>query len=360
MSAAHLALRSGVPATHISRAAETGEGLDEDEIVILADELAVPAEALFVTGDLPLFPTVDFRKASPAVQSVERGTLEAISFVERLSSTFASLDLDTGLDPALDAISPDLTPQNAIALAEGWREHWGITNDEQLTWQDANKVYVSLRSYIESLGVLVLHRSFKTTEEGGLYIQLDRGPHVIVINTYKSSNARKLFTLAHEFCHVLLRKEGVSNPSILKNRVEKFCNKFAAYLLTPPKLIDAALERFSYAVREDDDFIRLFAKKLGISQEALILRLVEDRKLDRSFYAEWRSKFDGPVPLADQEDGGGGGGKPNVLQNKRTAYGMGLLRLLETARRRGQLDEIDVYRISGLKPQYQNQLFEVA
>jgi hypothetical protein len=206
---------------------------------------------------------------------------------------------------------------------------------------------------------LVIHRSFETDEAAGMYVHIARGPHVIIINTTKSSKARKLFTLAHEFCHVLLREEGASNPSILRNKIERFCNHFAACLLAPKRLIRVALERFGYKVYADDDFIRLFARKLGISQEATFLRLVETNYLDRQDYIRWKRKFSGPVPLGDTGEGQRGG-QSNPLQTKRTTYGTALLALLARAKHLGQMDEIDVYRVSGLKPHFQDQLFGIA
>jgi Zn-dependent peptidase ImmA (M78 family) len=351
-----LAERTGVPLAQLHRAAEGEDVLEDADIASIADELAVPLRALFAHELLPLFPPVDFRTATPSVREFSKGTLDAISFVERLSSTFASLDLDVSPSRSLSRFTGDLTEREAIGLAEEWRKRWGITTAEQLDWQDANKVYNSLRGFIEGLGVFVLHRSFGTDDAAGIYIHVADGPHVIVINTTHSSKARKLFTLAHEFCHVLLRAEGASNPSILKNRVERFCNKFAAYLLAPSRLISRGLERFGYRVSDDEDFIRLFAKRLGISQEALVVRLVEEGYLDHSDYNRWRSRFNGVTPPGDL--GGGGGGRSDPLQVKRTTYGTALLKLLGQARRTGKLDEIDIYRLSGLKPVYQEQLFE--
>lgn len=351
-----LAERAELPVSTLRAAAQGEDVLDEDAISRVATELAVPLRAFFAHRDLPLFPSVDFRTSSPSVREFNRGTLAAISFVERLSSTFASLDLDVDLDPRLAPITTKFTDAEAIELASQWRKRWGVSLAEQLEWQDPNKVYNSLRGFIESLGILVLHRSFDTDEAAGIYIHVADGPHVIVINTTRSSKARKLFTLAHEFCHVLLRAEGASNPSILKNRVEKFCNKFAAYLLAPPRLIKEGLRRFGYKPSNDQDFIRLFAKKLGISQEALVVRLVEDRYIDRSDYTVWRSRFNGVTPPGDLGEGRGGG-RSDPIQTKLTTYGTGLLRILKRARKTGKLDEIDIFRLSGLKPVYQDQLF---
>jgi len=359
---ATLAERTGLSRRRLERVAAEEEELSEEEITSVADELAVPIQALFARERMPLFAAVDFRTATPDVGEFEKGTLQAINFVEKLSDTLSSLDLDISIDKSVKRFSTStFSETEAVALAKEWRERWGITDSEQLDWQDANKLYTSLRSFIEGLGILVLHRQFKTDEAAGLYVHISNGPHSIVINTTGSSKARKLFTLAHEFGHVLLRAEGASNPSVLRNKIERFCNRFAASLLAPKRLIEKALRRFGYTPIPDDDFIRLFARKIGLSQEATYVRLVQTGHLERRGYLAWKSKFGNTnhVPSGDQSDGGGGG-TANPIRDKHTQFGSALLRILKSARNRGDLDEIDIYRLCGLKPQYQDQLFGAA
>lgn len=351
-----LASRSGVSEDTLEDVLAGQGSLSDEEVEALAEQLAVPVQALFARRPLKLSQTVDFRTAQPSVGHFEKGTLEAVSFIEKISSAFTQLGITVAPDPSLTPVTAALTTTEAIKLAKLWRSKWGLSFARQLDWQDSNKVYVDLRTFIESLGILVLHRTFGTDEAAGIYAQVDGGPHTIVINTTNSSKARKLFTLAHEFCHVLLRQEGASNPSVLRNQVERFCNKFAAYLLAPDVLIKGGLERFNYTPSSDADFIRLFAKKLGISQEALMLRLVESNYLDKTDYGRWRSRFNGLTPPGDLTDGRGGG-PTDPLVTKRTTYGSLLINLLGQARKRGQLDEIDIYRLCGLKPKYQNRLF---
>lgn len=359
LSLTTLASRSGVSSSDLLRAIEIDGELDDNDIEAIAEQLAVPVEALFANEALPLFPAIDFRTANPHVSKFKKGTLDAIAFVERISGTLASLELGSSLHPSLVPISTKYTDAEAIELASKWRTKWGVAIDEQLEFQDANKLYVSLRAFIESLGVLVLHRTFGTDEAAGIYAQVSGGPHTIVINTTGSSKARKLFTLAHEFCHLLLRAEGASNPSIVKNRVERFCNKFAAYLLAPDGLIQRALQLFRYTPSNDHDLIRRFAKRLGVSQEALIRRLVEMNYLTPADYTEWRSHFNGVTPPGDASDGQSGG-QSDPLQTKRTTYGSTLLSLLAEARERGLLDDLDIYRLCGLKRKYQDELFGAA
>lgn len=362
LDVATLALRSGVSRKVLQRAINDDGELEDDDISSIADELAVPVQALFARKSLPLFPAVDFRTATPRVGEFAKGTLQAINFVERFSTTLAALNIDVSLDPVLQQYkTAKYSKDEAWKLADLWRKRWGVKDDDQLDWQDANKLYTSFRRFVENLGIVVVHRQFKTDEAAGIYVHVDGGPHTIVINTTGSGKPRKLFTLAHEFGHVLLRAEGASNPSVIRNRVERFCNWFAAALLAPKRLIERVLEPFQNRAQANSDFIRRFAKKLGISQEAAFLRLVETGYLQQSDYDAWKARFDNTdhVPTADMSDGGGGG-TANPLRDKQTQYGSTLLRLLGQARRTGELDEIDIYRLCGLKPKYQDQLFGVA
>lgn len=362
MSLNLLAQRSGVKLSKLEALADGSDRMRDEEISAIARELAIPHQALFVSAKNELTPSIDFRSEQPRVAQQAKGTMQALGFVEQLSGTLADLDAIPEIDQEIFATRPtDLTKKEARKLAKHWRNRWGISVQEQAEWKDANKVYSSLRDFVEGLGISVIHRSFGTAESAGLYVETSHRFHVIVINTTQSSKARKVFTLAHEFCHVLLGKEGISNPSIIRNTVEKFCNWFAALLLAPSSLLSFALDRYGYTPEATDRFIRLLSEKLGISQEATFLRLVEDDYLQRSEYWDWKAKFKNQysIPTDDLgKPGGGGGGDP--IKSKITSYGKTLLRSLRAAKDRGDLDEIDIYRVAGLKPKYQADVFEAA
>lgn len=350
-----LSSRSGIDLARLEAALERGDGLREDEIPLVAEQLAVPVAALFSRQVPELIENVDFRRSSPQPTRLPRSTLNAIAYAERLSATLASLELDLSIDDSAVADRDDLSLSSAATLAGLWRKRWGLDIDDQLEFKDPNKLYNSLRSFVEHLGIIVHHLSFEDGDASGLYSKLRNGPHLIIINTYNTSKARKCFTLAHEFCHVLIREEGISNPSTVRNDVERFCNRFAARLLAPKDLVQKALDQYGREPSGSRDFIRLFSKRLSISQEATIRRLVELGKVSENEYKEWRSSFHGRVPPGDLSDGGGGQSDP--IQNKRTKYGSRLLSLLGTAVRNDELDEIEIYRLCGLKPRFQRQLF---
>ncbi|WP_068108969.1 ImmA/IrrE family metallo-endopeptidase [Tropicimonas marinistellae] len=356
MSVAELADRADVPIDELADAIERNSSLTDDQLFRVADELAVPIRALFSEVPLPLSVVPDFRRRTPRPGLYHKGTLNALGFVEKLSSTLSSLPHNVAPNSTVERFDGQLTKRNAINLAESWRKRWGITDRQQLDWRSSHAVYNSLRDFIEGMGVFVVHRTFGTDEVAGVYTKVGDGPDVVVINTTGSNKARKLFTLAHEFCHVLIGKTGASNPSVLKNSVERFCNKFAAHLLAPDHLIGRAIKEFKYPGGLDRDDVRRFAAKIGLSQHATALRLVEFGAASDANYSRWRSLFAGVVPPGDQSDGGGGTSDP--IRNKRTQYGTSLIRALAVAVREDYLDEIDVYRLSGIKPKYQKPLFE--
>ena len=65
-------------------------------------------------------------------------------------------------------------------------------------------------------------------------------------------------------------------------------------------------------------------------------------------------RFMGGVPDGDTTDGGGQSSDP--IQNKQTQYGSSLLKKLAEAKSGGFLDDIDIFRLAGIKPKYQNAL----
>lgn len=323
----------------------------------IAEVCGVPPQALLSRRELPISPMIDFRSTKSKNASMEQGLIKALAYVEKLSYTVASLDLTPKLDARVQRSAQLHHNMRAEDLADYWRGEWGLSTEDQLALADSNAIYKRLRDFIESLGIFVLHFGMRSDETSGLYTQIDGGPHTIVINTAGSSKARKLFTLAHEFGHVIISEEGISNTSQIRNKIERYCNRFAACLIAPDEVIQSAIRKYRYTVSENRNVIRLLAKNIGVSQEALVRRLVEMGLLAKHQYNIWRASFAGMTPPEDMSDGGGGGAS-DPIQNKITQYGKRLLSVLREAYQRKKLDDIGIYRVSGLKPKYQKVLFE--
>lgn len=351
-----LAHRAKISRAKLQKISASGGSLNDEEASQLAEELAVPLTAFFVNQDIPTAVLIDFRTKQNELIVPRRSLLSALRYVEHISATLVGVGANTELSPELNPIECGFSTREAKVLAAKWRSKWGLTISQQLEMSDAGKLYDHLRKYIESLGAFVMHCSIDDRRVSGFYTKVNGGPHTIVINTKSNNTGRRSFTLAHEFGHLITRKEGVSNVSNIKNKIERFCNKFAALLLAPAKLIEQAVSAYYREVSPDNEYIRLFAKWIGLSQEATFIRLVETSLLSEAQFKQWKSQFDGRIPTGDLPSGGGGGGGDPV-KAKITKYGYSLVRELASAYHREELDEIDIFRITRLKPHFQHALF---
>lgn len=179
-------------------------------------------------------------------------------------------DLRTIGDHPIDKYSLELTDTIRTALErQEWYQEYCQTNEYQpLEWVGSQTIddfetalqqtrtllnntkprpknfedyYKYLREKIESLGTLVMrnsvvgnntHRPLNRDEFRGFAISSKQAP-VIFINTTDSPQAQ-VFTLLHEFAHLLIGESGVSDLSPNNpHQIEKFCNKIAAEFLVP-------------------------------------------------------------------------------------------------------------------------------
>lgn len=359
MSLAGLSERSGLPERGIEEVVNGDKELDEKTLAALAKALHVEPHVLLVRSSPKLVQAIDFRKNNPRPSPMPDGVVNAIGYVEKLSESLVGLSVDLSLSAEFEAYDGSFGKKDARRLAKKWRSKWGITNEEQIELRSAHKLYSSLRGYIESIGIFVMHQRFGSEEYAGAYLKVGKGPHAILINTGGQSKARKLFTLAHELCHVIIGKTGLSNSAIAKNKIETFCNQFAAYLLVPREALLEAIQGRNDSQTFDSDSFRRLANRLGVSNQCVVLRLVDEDFIDESQYIKWISMFKGRVPTLDAGDPPGrGGGADTTIQAKRTKYGTALLSKISEAAQRGKIDQIDIYYLIGLKPKYQRDLFE--
>ena len=91
---------------------------------------------------------------------------------------------------------------------------------------------------MQDLGILVFQaRGAEVDEMRGFSVAEEPMP-VIVLNTRDAPNGR-VFTLFHEFCHLLLRKGGICDLRDRRSHrpedsaLEVFCNAVAAETLVP-------------------------------------------------------------------------------------------------------------------------------
>lgn len=183
---------------------------------------------------------------------------------------------------------------NAEDVGKTAREILGVSTLQQSAW---NNEYDALRGWtkaIEAQGVLVTQASgVDIGELRGLSITFETFP-VIVVNSKDSPRAR-VFSLHHEFIHILLRRGGLCDfHEGSAAELEAFCNASAAAALMPK---DEFLADF--AVRDaprgqapwDSATVQAIGRRFTVSEEAALRRLLTLGKTTRAFYEERRAEL---------------------------------------------------------------------
>ena len=112
----------------------------------------------------------------------------------------------------------------------------------------ADEAVRRLRESIEALGVCTFtgsyfhhsSRAYDVNEFRGFVLTDDYAP-VIFVNTRDSKSAQ-LFTLVHEFAHLLFNEAGVDDFAYETSEIEDLCNSVAADALVPTPMVYAAFD----------------------------------------------------------------------------------------------------------------------
>ena len=219
--------------------------------------------------------------------------------------------------------SPPSAAGNAI------RAFLGVSAEQQLSTKDG---FETLRLWSEALqerGVYVSQRRLRD-ETIRAFSRITGDQAVVVVDTGDTAYAR-VFSLIHEYCHVILRSTGVCDLDD-HSAIERRSNAVAAATLMPPALVRDALagRRFGSSEQDDDRLLQSLSRKVGVSQQALLIRLLELGVLgEEAFDAleDRRSRR-----RADQEKAPGGTYYPPRINRVGRAYARNVLGALDERR----------------------------
>jgi Zn-dependent peptidase ImmA (M78 family) len=174
---------------------------------------------------------------------------------------------------------------NAEDLGEQERRRLGVTVSDQLGWSNPAEAFRQWRRLVEGQGVSVFLQKFSVDDCRGFTIFEAAELPCIVINKSEDYEAARIFTLLHEYAHLLLRQPGISDQNDA-NPVEAFCNRFAAGFLMPRAALREVIGSWpNEPVMWEREVIQVWARRLKVSQSALALRLESLGLAPSGFYA---------------------------------------------------------------------------
>lgn len=224
----------------------------------------------------------------------------------------------------------------------------GVSLESQRAFRDR---YVALNAWkdrLESLGILVFHFSGVAVEDARGFSLGDIPLPVIGVNGGDSPKGR-IFTLVHEFAHLLV---GVTGSCALQEEhlpaadrlTEVFCNAVAGNVLVPSgALLDEPLvAAHGPSPTWSDEDLHELANEYQVSREVILRRLLSLQRTTVEFYRAERELLNRPPEL-------GGGGPIPIPRRVIRAVGQRFARSVIDAYDREAITSADVSEYLGTR-----------
>jgi Zn-dependent peptidase ImmA (M78 family) len=260
----------------------------------------------------------DYRKiAGFKNEKASKKTLDAIRNARYVQSSAHELfELQNmNNEPKVDHVDLKNNPEE-IALYQRRKLNFEfeIINDNgRIIRKPIQRVYKELREKIESMNIFVLQSSMPINEVRGFTLT-DKFPRIIVVNS-KDDIKPRMFTLLHEYAHILLKKDGMCLPnsenfhsnSNETQLIEKWCNAFAGSLLMPKKEFLTELTSNEEKFEDSRKIIENLSKKFRVSKKAIIVRILNlsANQSYKKIYLEYYDKILWEAPVKPKKKGGG-------------------------------------------------------
>jgi len=233
-------------------------------------------------------------------------TLLAVRTARRLHSLAREVSGDLGYELEADVPHVDLSadPAELAALERG---RLGATFEEQLSFRDARKALWYWRDLLEDVGCFVFQLPFPTEDARAFSEFHDDGP-LVVIST-KDEPVGRVFSLFHEYAHLLLRAGGICPSfrldylSSVEGQIEQFCNAFAANFLVPAAQLQSAAADYPEPTQERG--LISLAYKFSVGKHVILRRFLDLGRVDQTYYQEKTKEWAKQWPKKKKKSKGG-------------------------------------------------------
>ena len=232
--------------------------------------------------------TNGFRTLANEQPKMDAKIKSIVEMVERQRNVFLALQEDLEHDkPTI--FQPPVIPQNipaAAAILRGW-----VDISEKCTFE-------TYRSALEDKGIFVVRSNGYNgawqvpLESEVIGFSIYHKVYPIIFVRKQQSTERQLFTLIHEFAHIVLHNGGIIDEnrdlSSHKNR-ERDANSFAGHFLVPELLLkDIDLKNQPSDASDFDRWLRPFTSRWGVSGEVVLRRLLDSNLISDGEYSNYR------------------------------------------------------------------------
>jgi Zn-dependent peptidase ImmA (M78 family) len=287
----------------------------------------------------------DFRTLEGRDPGFGHETQVALEEVHDLLEALADLRSD-----APDMFDLAKIPQHAVtdspsAVGEAVRKEFNVPVRRQLNWRTDREGFLRWRQRIEACGVFVFQYKMDMSDCRGFSILDDRGIPAIVVNSDEQEYKYRTFSLLHEFGHIVLRNAGISDEN-RSDRVERWCNQFAAYFLMPREDFKVEARRVNPSGKLWSEIhVAQLSNAFGVSKSSITYHLEDLGIVPENYFGSLRADL-------RMRRRGKSRGIATHVERLANRLGARPVDVVLAAVDRGVISKVDAYEILDVRPMY--------
>ncbi len=249
----------------------------------------------------------DYRMLPEKVNVFDKKTIVVLRKARSLQEIGRELSININYQTK-PKVKKERPSENPEKVAEKYREVFKLTEEKQRKFKTPYEFFNYLRDFLENMNILTFQFSMPVEDARGFVI-VDEFPNIIVVNTKDSIEAR-LFSLMHEFAHILLGESVIDMPDILtttRNRIESWCNKFSSSFLLPKKIAKLLFDS-KQKVLTDTKTLNTFSRKYKVSKAMILFNMLKLGYITKTAYENVLKR---PRKIKIEKKGKKGGGIPS-------------------------------------------------
>lgn len=212
----------------------------------------------------------DYRLLPGKIDKFDKKTLLTLRRTRRLQELSKELSKNIKYDTKTKLGKAKII-DNPKKLAERYRDIFELNLEKQKKFKTAYELFNYIRDILEDMNIYVFQFSMPVEDARG-FVLVDDYPYIIVVNTKDNIEAR-LFSLMHEFGHILLGESAIDLPeagSSTKNKVESWCNEFSAAFLLPKSIAKDIFTEHKLALTQTKT-LNYLSRKYKVSKAMLLV-----------------------------------------------------------------------------------------
>lgn len=291
---------------------------------------------------------VDFRTVdSIHMNNPSRELLDTVDLMSAVQDWMADYVKENGTDT--NAIVGTVSVADDVKhAATTIRDELGLAIDWYKNHNNATEAFKCLRDAIMELGVLIMlngvvgnntHRVLDV-EEFRAFTLINPYAPLIFINSRDAENG-KLFSILHEFVHVLIGKDSFYNDvygtAARVSKEEQFCNAVAAEILVPD---NAFLGEWKRRQGKTEEIIEALAKSFICSRFVLLRKALTLRMIGQAEYDRVYSLLRNNTEKQKRSSGG------DFYRNLNAKWDRRVIQALYVSAQSGRTQYRDIYRLT--------------